>query len=292
MSIKRIHKRKECRSLDKAAAAYQYCEGVIKNNSATFHRAFSFLPHKKKRAVWAIYAFCRRVDDIVDEGASPEEEMAAFEAEFAVFLEGRLPDQDVMLWTALRDVFGSFDMDSTPFFEMIAGQKMDLYKSRYYTVDELLHYSYHVASTVGLMLLPVLAPENAKKLKHGAVKLGQAMQITNILRDIGDDLKRDRVYLPAALMEKHGYKEEELQSGQLNAAFFGLFEELAGIAEQYYEEALETIHLYPPSSRAPVKGAAVLYRAILNKIRKNGYNSFGARNYVTKEEKARLLATI
>ncbi|SID92340.1 squalene synthase HpnD [Mycobacteroides abscessus subsp. abscessus] len=93
-------------------------------------------------------------------------------------------------------------------------------------------------------------------------------------------------------MEKHGYKEEELQSGQLNAAFFGLFEELAKIAEQYYEEALETIHLYPPSSRTPVKGAAVLYRAILNKIRKNGYNSFGARNYVTKEEKARLLATI
>jgi phytoene synthase len=250
-----------------------------------------FLPKEKKQAVWAVYAFCRHVDDIVDEGRDPKEELFGFKQSFAFFLKGQLPSQDPM-WLALQDVFRKYEMDVQAFHDMFTGQEMDLYKKIYYTEEEVLHYSYHVASTVGLMLLPILAPKNKDALRQDAIALGQAMQITNILRDIGEDLERDRIYIPVEKLEQEGYSVEDLKMHTVNNKFISVWEDMANKAEKLYEQAMSSIDLYPFHSRTPVKGAAFLYRAILGSIRKKGYSVFKMKHYVSKEEKREIISQI
>ncbi|WP_404350637.1 squalene/phytoene synthase family protein [Sutcliffiella horikoshii] len=271
--------------------AYHHCESIIKEHSKTFYKAFMLLPKEKKQAVWAVYAFCRQVDDIVDEGVNPKEELFTFKGMFADFLEGELPSEDPM-WLALQDVFNRYEMDVQSFHDMIVGQEMDLYKNLYYSEEEVLHYSYHVASTVGLMLLPILAPKKKDELREDAIALGKAMQITNILRDIGEDLERDRIYIPIEKLEKAGYSLDDLNKHIVNNKFISVWEEMANKAESLYEQALSTIHLYPMHSRTPVKGAAYLYRAILGSIRKKGYSVFKTKHYVTGEEKQQIISQI
>ncbi|MCA0988248.1 phytoene/squalene synthase family protein [Guptibacillus algicola] len=271
--------------------AYKHCESTIKHHSKTFYKAFSLLPSNKKKAVWAVYSFCRRVDDIVDEGTDPETELSLFRSQFSRFLNGEKLDKDPM-WIALHDVFQRFSMDPQPFHEMILGQEMDLYKSRYKTLNELEHYSYHVASTVGLMLLPILAPKRVDVLRDSAVSLGIGMQITNILRDISEDLDRDRIYLPYDEMKDSGLSIDALYSRTVTPEFIKLWETLATHADYHYEKAFSTIDQYPLDARLPVKSSAIFYRAILQSIRKKGYNIFDQRAYVTDDEKEQLLSAI
>ncbi|GAF12069.1 phytoene synthase [Bacillus sp. JCM 19046] len=271
--------------------AYQTCHILIKQHSKTFAKAFSPLPRKKRNAVWAIYAFCRQVDDIVDEGQSPEEELAQFEATFSQFLNGTLSLIDPE-WVALNDVFNTFEMDEQPFHEMIAGQRMDLYKKRYATLAEVENYSYHVASTVGLMLLPVLAPTTHKELKPSGIALGKAMQLTNILRDIGEDLDRDRIYIPKQLLDDYRITEEELFTKNVEPRFVQMWEQLACRAEELYKEAFKDMHLYPFDSRLSVHGAGLMYRAILKAVRLNKHDVFTNRSFVPKEEKELIIAEL
>ncbi|KUP09049.1 phytoene synthase [Bacillus coahuilensis m2-6] len=275
--------------MNSLSKAYQECEEVIKFHSKTFYRAFSLLPKDQKKAVWAVYAFCRIVDDIVDEHEDPVTDLYAFEEEFRLFLEGRFQDDNSM-WVALSDVFNRFNMDVQAFWDMIKGQRMDINSRVYETTNDVLDYSYHVASTVGLMLLPILAPGKEKTLREGAIHLGYAMQMTNILRDVGEDLERNRIYLPRDLFTKYHYTQAELESLIKNDAFVAIWEDLARKAELYYESALLSINEYPLYSRTPVKGAALLYRAIIGQVRKNHYNVFTERNYVTAEMKNEILS--
>lgn len=269
--------------------AYDYCREIIEKHSKTFSRAFSLLPKQQKKAVWAIYAFCRRIDDIVDEGEDPKEELEQFAKEFDLFMKGKLFSRHPT-WIALNDVFKSFSMDAEPFYDMIEGQRMDLYPKPIQSKNDLLNYCYHVASTVGLMLLPVLAPGKVAMLRNGAVELGYAMQITNILRDIGEDLDRDRVYIPAETMDKHEYSLHDLKDHRISPSFIQLWEELASEAEGYYSNALKTISYYPLYAQAPVVGAARMYRAIIQSVRNNNYQVFNERNYVSDKEKKQIIA--
>ncbi|MGP1906568.1 phytoene/squalene synthase family protein [Metabacillus sp. JX24] len=271
--------------------AYQQCEEVIRHHSKTFYKAFSLLPPKKRKAVWAVYAFCRIVDDIVDEGERPSEELMEFTAEFDSFLRGDY-SRDNFMWVALHDTFTNYDMDVEAFRDMIKGQGMDLVKIRYQSMEEVLDYSYHVASTVGLMLLPVLAPKKTNVLREGAIALGLGMQLTNILRDIGEDLERGRIYVPEEVMARHKMTEFDLQQQKVTPEFIRVWEHLAAEAEKHYDTAMLTMHEYPLHSRAPVKAAGHFYRAILNKIRLNDYNVFGERNFVSSEEKHAILSQI
>ncbi|WP_165995625.1 phytoene/squalene synthase family protein [Bacillus sp. Cs-700] len=271
--------------------AYAHCEAIIKHHSKTFYKAFSLLPRAKRNAVWAVYGFCRQVDDIIDEGTDPEAELTVFRSEFASFLNGQIPQTDPM-WLALEDVFRHYPMEAKAFHDMIAGQEMDLYKTRYYTLDELEHYSYHVASTVGLMLLPILAPQRVDQLRESAISLGLGMQITNILRDISEDLDRDRIYLPIEEMTKAGYHVDDLMSRTKNDAFVSVWEKLASRAEMHYDHAFSAMHHYPLDSRLPVKSSAVFYKAILQSIRKKEHNVFQQRAFVSDQEKEALLSGI
>lgn len=271
--------------------AYNDCENIIAYHSKTFYKAFSLLPERDRQAVWAVYAFCRTVDDIVDEGSHPESELARFSLEFGRFLKGE-GDWHNPMWVALHDVFQRYEMDAQPFWDLIKGQEMDLVKNRYETMEELLHYCYHVASTVGLMLLPILAPTKVSRLKHGAIALGLAMQLTNVLRDVGDDLQRNRIYLPNEIMARYGLTEEMLFSQTVDRSFIQAWEHIAGQAEQLYEEAFLSLDEYPLHSQIAVKGAAYLYRKILAAIRTKQYRVFNEKQFVSDEEKQVILASL
>ncbi|MGM0753422.1 MAG: phytoene/squalene synthase family protein [Bacillota bacterium] len=277
--------------MNKILEAYDHCEIIIKLHSKTFYRAFSLLPKDQKKAVWAVYAFCRKVDDIVDEGICPSEELLQFEREFESFLRGYYNEEEPM-WIALNDVFKHFNMDIGAFRDMIKGQRMDLNERVYVTMDDVLDYSYHVASTVGLMLLPILAPGKEHQLREDGIYLGYAMQLTNILRDIGEDLERGRLYIPQDLLVKYEYTVTELMDYRNNDAFRSIWEEMARVAEDYYDKAFRTMNLYPVYSRTPVKGAALLYRAILSEVRKNHYNVFSKKHFVSKDVKEKIISTI
>ncbi|ALS77522.1 phytoene synthase [Planococcus kocurii] len=271
--------------------AYTSCEKVIAMHSKSFYKAFSLLPKEKRKAVWAVYTFCRTVDDIVDEGLNSKEELEQFKHDFNEFIEG-VYDSENPMWVALAHVFENYEMDVEAFLGLITGQEMDLTINRYRTMEELLNYSYHVASTVGLMLLPILAPGKTAVLKEGAISLGYAMQITNILRDIGEDLEMGRIYLPEEIMHKYELDEDELRSGIVSPQFIAVWECLADEAEFHYKKAFETIQDYPLSSRVPVKGAALVYREILSTIRLKEYNVFSEKHYVPDKSKQAILACL
>ncbi|BCB02999.1 phytoene/squalene synthase family protein [Bacillus sp. KH172YL63] len=270
--------------------AYNHCDQIIRQHSKTFYKAFSLLPKKQRRAVWAVYAFCRRVDDIVDEGMNPVDELSRFEKEFECFLTGLYPDEP--MWIALDDVFRHYTMDVEAFRDMIKGQRMDLSGRTYVKIEDILDYSYHVASTVGLMLLPILAPGKESALREDGIYLGYAMQITNILRDVGEDLERGRLYIPQDLLVKYEYTVADLKQHRNNEAFQSLWEEMAQIAEDFYEKAFRSMHLYPMHSRTPVKGAALLYRAILGEVRNQDYNVFSKKHNVSRSVKEKILSAI
>ncbi|KPL61454.1 phytoene/squalene synthase family protein [Rossellomorea vietnamensis] len=277
--------------MNKILEAYDHCENIIKVHSKTFYRAFSLLPKDQKKAVWAVYAFCRKVDDIVDEGTNPSEELRRFEMEFESYLSGYYPQNEPM-WIALDDVFKRFNMDVGAFRDMIKGQRMDLSERVYVKMDDVLDYSYHVASTVGLMLLPILAPGKEQLLREDGIYLGYAMQLTNILRDIGEDLERGRLYIPQDLLVKYEYTVTDLKEHRINDAFQSIWEEMARLAEDYYEKAFRTMNLYPVYSRTPVKGAALLYRAILSEVRNSHYNVFSKKHFVSKDVKEKIISSI
>lgn len=272
--------------------AYNHCETIIAHHSKTFYKAFSMLEEDDFKAVWAIYAFCRRADDIVDEGESPEAELTMFKQEFELFLRGEYNPENP-IWTALNDVFSRYPMDEMAFRDLLKGQEMDLSINRYESLHDLLEYCYRVASTVGLMLLPILAPKKINVLREGAIALGLGMQLTNILRDIGEDLERNRIYLPGDIMKRNGLTEGMLLTGDSTSdAFRNTWEQLADYAEEFYQKTFQTIDEYPNHSRFAVKGAALLYREILPTIRAKQYKVFHEKHFVKEEAKMTILTSI
>lgn len=262
---------------------YLYCEEVIKKHSRSFYYAFSQLPEEKAKAIYAVYAFCRRADDIVDTAPNATQQrknLGRLEHELTLFEEGRPIDNPV--WRALTDVFERFPMNIEPFYHQIKGQRMDIDFTSPATLAELEDYSYHVAGTVGLMLLPILAKRHTQEAAESALSLGVAMQLTNILRDIGEDLKENgRVYIPTDILSQESYTIEDLKKGSITDAFIRIWERLAKRSEALYDQFKKDVHLYDPESQLPVLISANVYRGILDAVRKNNYNCFDKRNAVS-----------
>lgn len=266
------------------------CRLVIRRHSKTFYRAFSRIPDAEKRkAVYAVYAFCRYADDLADEGGDTGA-LARLKEDLVSLRNGRTPDN--FRFRALRraaDRYYPGGYDFRPFFEMLEGQRREMDHSSYETFDDLLEYCYLVAGTVGIMLAPILADGHDERHERFGIRLGEAMQLTNILRDVGEDARNGRVYLPRDLMRLHGYSEDDLRNGRINDAFIALFEDIAGRAEASFESALRDTEIFPRDTRLPVALALVLYRGILDACRKNGYDVFTKKNFVPTTEKLRLI---
>ena len=267
---------------------FAWCEDVIRRNSHSFYRAFSLLPPRKRNGVFAVYAFCRAADDCVDVEAS-RERLESLQRDLERFDAGGMPRGP--LWRALGVVFGAFDEDTAPFFDMLEGQRRDLAFRQPADLGELEDYGYYVAGSVGLMLLPLLRAGRPvdDALRADAVALGVAMQLTNILRDVGEDWNAGRVYLPAAVMEEAGLVRGDLAARRANAAFRTAWERVARRSEELYLPLQRDILRLDGDSRLPTLSSLFLYRGILDQVRADGYSCLERRSTVTGERAAALV---
>lgn len=265
------------------------CEEMIKKGSTSFYHAFYGLPSPRREAVFVIYAFCRMIDDSVDE---PEH------SPYSIYeLREHLLDiqkaEGHFIWPALRWLFGTFPaLTKAPFLRQIEGQLTDLTLTRYTTVQELERYCYLVAGTVGEMLLPVLRDDSGPQTIESGIALGKAMQIVNIIRDVGEDQRRGRRYLPLDMMTAHGYTEEDFDKGVIDNRFISLITELRQMALHWFRIGLSDVGTYPEDSGLAVELAASFYSAILQAVEHNHYDVFTQRAYVNDEAKVRLFLEI
>ncbi|NJK99192.1 MAG: phytoene synthase [Spirulinaceae cyanobacterium SM2_1_0] len=284
------------RPLASKAEAYEYCRQVTATYSKTFYIGTLLMPSAKRQAIWAIYDWCRRTDELVDGPKSrftTPETLDAWEAQLeSVFAGQPLEDADV----ALVDTVANYPLDIQPFRDMIAGQRMDLYRSRYETFEELNLYCYRVAGTVGLMTSPVLgfdrslqtAPWHDADLQTAteeAIALGIANQLTNILRDVGEDAQRGRIYLPLEDLARFNYSEADLFARRIDDRWRALMQFEIQRARQFYRSAQRGITALNPDARWPVWTALMLYQGILDVIERNDYDVFTRRAFVPTPRK-------
>jgi phytoene synthase len=264
-------------------ASYRLCREIAKEHSKTFYFASLFLAPEKRRAIWAVYAFCRVADDLVDSSAPAAERLAALDdwqdGLYAVY-EGR-PSSDVMV--AFADAVAQYDIPIAPALSLLRGARSDITIRRYETYEDLLEYCYLVASTVGLLTCPILGHE--PDAPEYGVALGRAMQMTNILRDVGEDARAGRIYLPAEDIRRFDYSESRLLAGTIDDNFIALMKFQIARVRRMYEDAAPGIELLSPSSRYTVRLALSLYRRILDEIERNGYDVFTRRAFVPMRAK-------
>lgn len=288
---------KQTKPLASIAEAYEYCRQITAKYSKTFYLGTSLMPKEKRQAIWAIYVWCRRTDELVDgpdAKLTTQETLDQWEEHLETVFAGHpLDDADV----ALVDSLESFPLQIQPFRDMIAGQRMDLDRSRYETFNELEIYCYRVAGTVGLMSNAVIgiqetlltAPWEAHKEiyvpKEEAIALGIANQLTNILRDVGEDAGRGRIYLPLEDLALFNYTEADLFNKVIDDRWRALMRFQIQRARKYYQEAEKGIRALNPDCRWPVWAALMLYQGILDVIEQNHYDVFTKRAFVPGAKK-------
>lgn len=277
--------------------AYEICRQITAEYAKTFYLGTLLMPKEKSKAIWAIYAWCRLTDELVD-GAkakyTTKETLAEWEGQLeSVFAGNPIDDTDV----ALVDTIQNYPMGIQPFRDMIAGQQMDLTRNRYQTFEELQLYCYRVAGTVGLMSNAVLgigADSHGVPWKKDqpiyvptdeAIALGMAMQLTNILRDVGEDMQRDRIYLPLEDLHAFDYSEQDLLAGVIDERWKAIMKFQIKRAREYYKQAEAGIRYLIRDSRLPVWASLMLYQGILNEIEANNYDVFNKRAFVSKPKK-------
>jgi phytoene/squalene synthetase len=261
------------------------CEKAMKQHSTSFYQAFSGLPSPRREAVFVIYTFCRMIDDSMDEPENSVYTLDELEAHFR-----NLEQADGhFIWPSLRWLFDTFpNLEPAPFLTQMKGQRMDEADTQYLTFDQLEDYCYHVAGSVGEMLLPVLHDYPNEQIIQVGIQLGKAMQIVNILRDIGEDLERGRRYLPLTIMTAFDYTDEALRAKELSPQFRQMVDNMMTIAERWFEEGLTGIDTYPEDSAFAITLASSYYAAIMDVIKENDYDVFRKRAYVPHVRKLAL----
>ncbi|MCZ1264158.1 MULTISPECIES: phytoene/squalene synthase family protein [Paenibacillus] len=265
------------------------CEELMQKGSSSFYQAFRGLPSPRREAVYVIYAFCRMIDDSVDE---PEQSPYTIHEIRNLF--NQLEEAEGhFIWPALRWLFTSFPhLDKGPFFRQMDGQLTDLKVTHYTTMEELEQYCYLVAGTVGEMLLPVLRDDNGTDVAMNGIALGKGMQIVNIIRDVGEDRARARRYVPLELMEKHGYSEQDWANGVVDERFKAIIHELKAAALGWFRIGMDRLDTYPTESAFAIELAAAFYSTILHAVERNDYDVYTKRAFVSDELKLEMLGAI
>lgn len=273
--------------------AYSHCREITRRHAKTFYLATRFLPREKQRSIFAIYGICRYLDDLVDEAEDlllmEKISIENVQHNLDFFRENLLSayagiDRSDPVLTAFSDVLRKYRIPIRLPFELMEGVMMDLQKTRYRNFDELYTYSYKVASVVGLMTSEVFGYSNEAALQY-AIDLGIAMQLTNILRDTGEDLGKNRIYLPQDELELFGISEQQLFEAHIDKNFIQFMRFQVARARRYYLSADKGISMLSRDSRLPVYLARENYSKILNKIEQNNYQVFSDRAYLNTTEK-------
>ncbi|KAL1516024.1 hypothetical protein AB1Y20_002637 [Prymnesium parvum] len=274
--------------------SYEQCRQITAQYAKTFYFGTSFFSEEKRKAVWAVYAWCRRTDDIVDK---PRKETVSLRTELA---EWKRRTEDIWrgiahdsIDLALVDTIRQYpNLSIQPFDDMIKGMVMDLDQNRFETFDELYLYCYRVAGTVGLMTMPIMgtAPDSTYlEALEPALALGVALQLTNILRDVGEDRVRQRIYIPQEDLRRFGVTEASLLKGIKDEKYVALLKFQIARARKWYKVAEDGIPMLAEDARLPVRASLDMYSSILDKIEANNYDNFNKRAYTSKFEKLMML---
>lgn len=273
------------------AFSFARTDEVILEHSKTFYMATSLLPSTERRAIRALYAFCRTTDDLVDQHDASIEDVRRWR--LAVRRTASSQVEPVLAaWAHIRE---SYAVDRRFEAELIDGIALDIESKVYATWDDLRRYCYLVASTVGLMAMPILGTARGVTIEQAApyaIKLGIALQLTNILRDVGEDAGNGRVYLPLADLQQFGLTPDDILDGVQDERFEALMRFEIARAETLYQEAMPGIALLSPIARPAVGAAALLYRAILREIHLIGYRVHTIRAHTSRWRKFWMLPGI
>lgn len=261
--------------------AYAHCAIVTAHHSRSFYRASSFLPREKRRAVRALYAFCRVTDDIVDCPDCNARQSLSVWRHSALAAEPPIDDLVAIAWTDARQ---RYHIPQQLAEQLIDGVARDLDQTRYATFAELTEYAYGVASTVGLMSMRIIGYRSAAAIQY-AIKLGVALQLTNILRDVGEDWRAGRVYLPADELAAFGLSEADVARGQVDDRWRAFMRFQIERNRRLYAEAWPGIELLNEDGRFAIAAAGELYRRILDDIEAHDYDVFTRRAHVSAPRK-------
>jgi phytoene synthase len=271
--------------------AYDECQSITRREARNFYYAFVTLPKGRRRSIYAAYAFSRLADDIAD-GDRPAESKAVALDDLRQALHTALagePESAIMM--ALADSAAMYDIPESLFLDIIDGVAMDLTKNRYATFDELREYCYRVASAVGLVSIQIFGYTDPQAKVH-AVELGLAMQLTNIIRDVGEDAANDRIYIPLDELARFGCTEKQLHAGRVDANFVALMQFQTGRAREYFASSSSLFPLLEARSRGCASGLHQLYAKLLDRIESRGFDVFRERVSLPVWEKLRLTFTL
>lgn len=280
--------------------AYKYCKSVTKLHAKSFYFSAKFLPKHKQQPIYALYALCRHVDDEVDEAdvSSETEAIEAVErwkAKLQAIYEGASQksanNQQNLVLTAWENLLETYKIPLKLPLELMKGVLMDTHTKRYQTFDELYVYCYRVASTVGLMSSEIFGYEKPETLDY-AEALGIAMQLTNILRDVKEDAKMGRIYLPQEDLVKFNVSEEQIFASEFNENFVEMMKFEIERARHYYRQAEKGIPLLETDTRFTVLLASRIYGKILDEIEKQNYDVFAKRAHTTSRQKVFMIPKI
>lgn len=257
--------------------AYQLADNITKENSKTFYIASGLLPNEKRRAVRALYAFCRITDDFMDRDQKDPRELLALWNQPSLDLH---PDQNALIALAWADTRTRYKIPWEYSQQLVQGVAQDLSKTRYEYFDELAQYSYGVASTVGLMSMHIIGFSSEKAYPY-AIRLGVALQLTNILRDVGEDWHVGRVYLPKSELDAYNLSYEDISRGEVTSNWREFMRFQIARNRRLYAEAKPGIGYLNRNGRFAIAAAADLYQDILGEIEKHDYNVFTHRASVS-----------
>lgn len=272
---------------------YARARAITARAGRTYYLASALLPRRQRRGVFALYGFARTADDIVDDGADPDTATAALDAlsaDLAAALRGEAADP---LLAALADTVTGFAIDPATFDAFLHSMRMDLpgapeFRHRYATMAQLREYTYGSAAVIGLQMLPILGVDRDRDdyddLAAGAALLGEAFQLTNFLRDVAEDLDRDRIYLPADHLAAFGVDEQSLRAarrrGRPDGPVRRALAHLIAINRDQYRRAAPAVAALPPRTRPAIAAAARSYGDILTEIERSGYDVLSRRAVV------------
>jgi phytoene synthase len=251
------------------AADYERCAEITRKSSSNFYYAFLLLPAERRRALHAVYAFCRYLDDIADDdvSADPAKLLGLWRAELARVYEGE-PTRAIS--RALADSIRTFKIPRVHFEELINGIEMDLSQKRYATFVDLYPYCHRVASVVGLISIEIFGYRNPDA-KVYAENLGIACQLTNILRDVSEDAARGRIYIPLEDLERFQVTEKEILAGIYSANFARLMAFEANRAREYYERAQRALPREDRATLLTAEAMRLIYGTLLERIVRSEY---------------------
>lgn len=282
--------------IEETAENYAGCMAYTRHYAKSFYFASHVLPKQKRMAAYAVYAFCRYADSIVDNAGAGSNTAIATNRLAALrdqlrYVYNYSPQMDHKL-LAFRDVVFRYNIPQEYFLDLLRGVEMDLSRTSYRTFSELQEYCYCVASVVGLIMTRIFGVRDDQAFGHAA-DLGTAMQLTNILRDIGEDYRMGRRYVPLEDLERFGYSELELARGVVNKKFRELMAFEVGRARQYYVSAEQGIPMIVGNgSQKCVRLMSRTYGTILDEIESQEYDVFSHRAYVGSLKKLAIAATV